>query len=222
MSAHLLRELENLKRRALSVGGMVEDAIAKAVQAMLHRDARLASDIIRADAEIDQTEVEVEEECLKLLALYQPVAADLRFIVAVLKMNGDLERMGDLAVNIAKGAVRLAAGEPVEVPGDFATMAAKARSMITRSLDAVVNADPVLAAKVCADDDEVDDMKRSMCDIIQGEMGSSRERDESLLTIFMAVSHLERLADMATNIAEDVVYMVKGRIVRHQGPARAK
>jgi len=217
MSAHLIRELDNLRRLLLSLGARVEAAIAKAVLAMVRRDPRLAQEVVAADGEIDRMEVQVEEECLKLLALYQPVAGDLRFIVAALKINNDLERMGDLAANIAKGAARLAAHDPVEVPADLAAMAAKTRSMVKRSLDALVNADPALAQEVCADDDEVDAFRRNLRERMQAAIAEAPERTEAIMTLFMAVGHLERIADMATNIAEDVIYTVQGKIIRHGG-----
>jgi len=217
MSAHLIRELEGLKQRLLSLGARVEAAIAKAVMAMVRRDPRLAEEVVAADEEIDRMEVAVEEECLKLLALYQPVAGDLRFIVAALKINNDLERMGDLAANIAKGAARLAARDPVEVPADLGAMAARTRAMVKRSLDALVNADPALAQEVCADDDEVDAFRQSLRTRMQADIADAPERTESIMTLFMAVGHLERIADIATNIAEDVIYTVEGKIIRHGG-----
>jgi len=217
MSLHLSRELAKLRRRALTLGGMVEEAIARSVSAMVRRDGAEARSVIEADAEIDRLEVEVEEECLKLLALYQPVAVDLRFIIAVLKIDNDLERMGDLAVNIAKSALRMATADPVEVPGGLQSMAGRTRSMVKRSLDAVVNADAKLAAEVCRDDDEVDLMRRSLREQVEGMISRSPDGTDALLSLFMAVGHLERLADMATNIAEDVIYMAEGKIVRHHG-----
>jgi len=217
MSAHLIRELDGLRCLLLSLGARVEAAIAKAVMAMVRRDARLAEEVAAADEEVDRMEVEVEEECLKLLALYQPVAGDLRFIVATLKINNDLERMGDLAANIAKGAARLAARDPVEVPANLGAMAAKTRSMVKRSLDALVYADPALAQQVCADDDEVDAFRRNLRERMQADIAEVPERTEAIMTLFMAVGHLERIADMATNIAEDVIYTVEGKIIRHGG-----
>jgi phosphate transport system protein len=218
MSAHLIRELDGLRCLLLSLGARVEAAIAKAVMTMVRRDGPLAEEIVKADEEIDRMEVEVEEECLKLLALYQPVAGDLRFIVAALKINNDLERMGDLAANIAKGAARLAACDLlVEVPAELAAMAAKTRSMVKRSLDALVYADPTLAQQVCADDDEVDAFRQSLRTRMQADIADAPQRTESIMTLFMAVGHLERIADMATNVAEDVIYTVEGKIIRHGG-----
>ncbi len=217
MTAHLERELAALRRRILSLGAFVEDAIAKAVQAMVRNDLRLAEQVIENDAELDRAEVEIEEECLKLLALYQPVAIDLRFIVAVLKMNNDLERMGDLAADIAKGARYVAERPAPDIPADLSTMASKVRSMVKRSLDALVRLDTTLAQQVCAEDDEVDALRRDLRRILTALMRESPDGIDGLVALFLAVGHLERLADMATNLAEDVVYMVNGKIIRHGG-----
>jgi phosphate transport system protein len=161
-------------------------------------------------------EVEVEEECLKILALYQPVAADLRFVVATLKINNDLERMGDLAKNIAKRAAFIAKADPIDVPIDFRTMAMQAQHMVKQSLDALVNADANLARQVRIEDDVVDDSRqRIRQQVLQG-IRRSPEKTEYLLKFNSVSKHLERLADMATNVAEDVIYMVEGEIVRHR------
>ena len=161
-------------------------------------------------------EVEVEEECLKVLALYQPVATDLRFVVATLKINNDLERMGDLAKNIAKRVAYIAKADPIDVPIDFRGMAAQAQQMVKESLDALVNADANLARKVRIEDDGVDDARqRIRQQVLQG-IRRSPEKTEYLLKLNSVSKHLERLADMATNVAEDVIYMVEGEIVRHQ------
>ena len=215
MSAHLERELATLRRRILSLGASVEDAIAKAVQAMARNDLRLAEQVIENDAELDRAEVEIEEECLKLLALYQPVAVDLRFIVAVLKMNNDLERMGDLAANIAKGARPDLEPAHVQALCRARSAASGARLTVKRSLDALVRLDAALAQQVCAEDDEVDALRHNLRRTITDRMRESPDPMDGLTAIFLAVGHLERLADMATNLAEDVVYMVDGKIIRH-------
>lgn len=216
MTSHLHREIESLKLKLLSLSAVVEEQVQKAVKALHERDAELARRVIHADdEEVDKAEVDVEEECLKVLALHQPVATDLRFIVAVLKINNDLERVGDMAVNIAERAGFLAQ-QPVEVPFDFREMAHKAQSMLKMSLDALVNMDPELGRRVCATDDEVDTMNREMYDRVQQRIREHPEHVECLMH-FLAVSrHLERVADHATNIAEDVIYMVTGEIVRHK------
>lgn len=216
MSSVLRREIEQLKKMLLSVGAMVEDAIAKAIYALKQRDVVLAEAIIKADREIDAMEVRVEEECLKILALHQPVAQDLRFVVAVMKINNDLERMGDLAANIAKRTRYLAAQPSLGLPLDFAGMAAKSQAMVKRSLDALVNGDPVLARQILKDDDAVDRMRKDMEDLVLTEIQLRPQFTTHLLKLASVARHLERLADMATNIAEDVIYMVEGEIIRHK------
>jgi len=216
MSKHLQRQIEALKQKILSVGTLVEDAIAKAISALVNRNGDLAREVIDSDSEIDRMEVDVEEECLKVLALYQPVAADLRFVVAVLKINNDLERMGDLARNIAKRVAYLASHDRIDLPTEFRGMAAKAQGMVKRSLDALVNSDTLLARQIRDEDDEVDSLQRVIRDRIETQMRQSPEKLELLMRLMSVSRHLERLADMATNVAEDVIYMVEGDIVRHR------
>jgi phosphate transport system protein len=215
MSVHLQREIQNLKKSILSLSAEVEERVWKAVKSMQDRNPKLAQTVIDGDIEIDRKEVEVEEECLKILALYQPVAIDLRFIVAVLKINNDLERIGDLAANIAKRSAYLSAHERIDVPFDFNAMAQKAQWMLRKSLDALVNMDVELARQVCAADDEVDKTNRDMYEWVKGEIRSNPEHLDRLLALFRIARHLERIADAATNIAEDVIYMAEGDIVRH-------
>jgi phosphate transport system protein len=215
MTLHFERELERLKKRILSLGAMVEERVRMAIRAMETRDRALAKKVIKADEEIDQMEVDVEEECLKILALYQPVAIDLRFIIAVIKINNDLERIGDLAVNIGERAAFLATQKRVDIPFDFAGMAEKTQAMLKKSLDALVNMDAGLAWEVGAADDEVDAINRDMYLQVQEGIREDIDRMECLIHLHSASRHLERIADLATNIAEDVIYMVKGEIVRH-------
>ena len=216
MTKHIQRQIEVLKQKILYVGTLVEEAIAKAIAALINRDAGLAKKVMDADNDIDRMEVDVEEECLKILALYQPVAADLRFVVAVLKINNDLERMGDLAQNIAKRVVYLAKADPMDLTIDYRSMAAKAQTMVKQSLDALVNADTALARQVRMEDDEVDQARQRIREQIMGAIRRHPDRVEYLLKYNSVSKHLERLADMATNVAEDVIYMVEGEIVRHQ------
>jgi phosphate transport system protein len=216
MTKHIQRQTEILKQKILYVGTLVEEAIAKAIAALINRDAALAKKVIDADNDIDRMEVDVEEECLKILALYQPVAADLRFVVAVLKINNDLERMGDLAQNIAKRVVYLSKADPMDLPIDFRSMAAKSQVMVKQSLDALVNSDAALARQVRGEDDEVDRARQQIRDQIMEAIRKHPTRVEYLLKLNSVSKHLERLADMATNVAEDVIYMVEGEIVRHQ------
>jgi phosphate transport system protein len=222
MPKHLEHELERLKRQILSLSALVEESVRDAVLALERRDERLAQQVIERDVEVDQAEVDLEEECLKVLALHQPVAIDLRFIVAALKINNDLERIGDLAVNVAERAQYLAAHDPVEIPFDFAAMAEKARNMVRVSLDALVNLDPHLAREVCAADDEVDAMNREMYLAVQRRILERPDQIAALIHLLSTSRHLERIADHATNIAEDVLYMVEGEIVRHRAEQYGK
>ena len=216
MPKHLERELERLQRGLLSLSAVVEEAVRKAVRGLENRDARLANEVIETDMEIDQAEVDLEEECLKILALYQPVAIDLHLIVAVLKINSDLERIGDLAVNIAERAVFLAGQGEVQTAFDFDGMARKAQEMVRKALDSLVNQDASLAREVLAMDDEVDAMNRRMYDQVRDGIRQHPDQLEALTHVLSASRHLERIADHATNIAEDVVYMVEGEIIRHR------
>ena len=215
MTRHIERQIESLKERILRVGTMVEEAISKSITALINRDVNLAQRVMANDEEIDRMEVEVEEECLKILALYQPVAADLRFVVAVLKINNDLERMGDLAKNIAKRVAQLA-GQEVDLPAEIRSMAMQAQEMVKQCLDAVVRGDPALARQVREEDDVVDDGRQRIQRQVMAGIKADPENAESLLRINSVSKHIERIADMATNIAEDVVYMVEGDIVRHR------
>ena len=219
MTKHIERQIENLKERILRLGTLVEEAISKSITALINRDTSLAQRVIANDSEIDAMEVEVEEECLKMLALYQPVAADLRFVVAALKINNDLERMGDLARNIAKRVTQLEGGDPYDLPPEIRTMATQAQEMVRQCLDAVVKRDPTLARQVREEDDIVDEARqRIQRRVLQG-IKDQPENVENLLRINSVSKHIERIADMATNIAEDVVYLVEGDIVRHRSEA---
>jgi len=216
MTRHIERQIDHLKEKILRVGTLVEEAFSKSITALINRDVALAQRVMANDEEIDRMEVEVEEECLKILALYQPVAADLRFVVAVLKINNDLERMGDLARNIAKRVPQLAAGPAVELPPEIRTMATLAQDMVKQCLDAVVNADPTLARQVREEDDAVDEARQQIRRRILQGIKAHPEQLENLLRINSVSKHIERIADMATNVAEDVIYMVEGDIVRHR------
>jgi phosphate transport system protein len=216
MRVHLQREIIGLKKDILTIGAMAELSVREAVSAIEKRDEALARSVIEKDIKIDQMEVEVEETCLKILALHQPVAIDLRFIIAVLKINNDLERIGDLAVNIAERAVFLATQPRVYISFDFARMARKTQEMLNKSLDALVNLNAKLARKICACDDEVDAMCSQVYQIVQEAIEADPEQIETLIQLLSTARHLERIADHATNIAEDVIYMIEGEIVRHK------
>jgi phosphate transport system protein len=219
MTKHIERQVESLKERILRLGTLVEEAISKSITALINRDLALAQRVMANDSDIDAMEVEVEEECLKILALYQPVAADLRFVVAVLKINNDLERMGDLARNIAKRVTQLEGGDPYDLPPEIRTMATQAQEMVRQCLDAVVKRDPTLARQVREEDDIVDEARQRIQRRVMQGIKDHPENVENLLRINSVSKHIERIADMATNIAEDVVYMVEGDIVRHRAEA---
>jgi phosphate transport system protein len=216
MSVHLQREIDHLKKQLLYISALVEDQVQTAVRALLERDVDLAAKVEQRDAEIDHREIEVEEECLKTLALYQPVAGDLRLVVAALKINNDLERIGDLAVNIAHKAVALTNEPPVEISFDIAGMWRKTQAMLRDSLNALVNMDTKLAHDVCVRDDEIDRMKHEMRVNAEEHIRTKPEQFRAVMRLLAVTRNLERIADCATNVAEDVIYMVEGRITRHQ------
>ena len=216
MPAHLFREIENLKRDILTLGAMAETAVRDATCAIENRDESLAENVIWNDVKLDEREVQIEENCLKILALHQPVAIDLRFIIAVLKINNDLERVGDLAVNVAERATFLAAQPPVDISFDFQAMARQAQEMLKKSLDSLVNLSAGQAREVLASDEAIDAMNRQMYRIVQEAIGAHPDQTGSLIHLLSVSRHLERIADLATNIAEDVIYMIEGVIVRHK------
>lgn len=217
MSLHLQRELEKLKQHLMSLCAVVEDQVQMAIEAFSHRDEKLALEVEQGDSDVDRREVEVEEDCLKMLALYQPVANDLRLIVAVLKINNDLEQIGDLAVNIARKAAAVAVEPPLDIPLDIAGMWEKVQAMLRDSLDALVNMDTQLAESVYARDDEVDRMKHQIRARVEESARRQPELMGRLLKLLAVSRNLERIADYSVNIAEDVIYLVNGTIVRHRG-----
>ena len=215
MTKHFTRELEKLKKLILSLGAMVEEEVRKAIKAIELKDAEIAKEIIINDHQIDEMEVEIEEECLKILALYQPVAVDLRFLIAVIKINNDLERIGDEAVNIAQRVESLAKGAAAGFTYDYSEMAEKAEDMLRKSLDALVNLDLDLGFKVLIKDDEVDDIQKEVYQLTKQALGEHTSDVKFLINQFLISRHLERIGDHATNIAEEVIYLIEGEIVRH-------
>ncbi|MEM8996335.1 MAG: phosphate signaling complex protein PhoU [Acidobacteriota bacterium] len=216
MAIHLLRDLEKLKKEILLVGSMVEEATEKAVLALRDRRADLAEEVNAGDKQVDDQEIKVEEECLKLLALHQPVANDLRFVVAALKVNNDLERVGDLAGNLADRVLFLADREPVPVPDEILTMADRVPLMLRRSLDAFVKLDTNVARSVMYEDEDVDATHAKIFGIIAELIRSQADKTDEWLQLLSVSRYLERIADLATNIAEDVLFMVDGEVVRHR------
>lgn len=216
MTVHLQRQFDRLKQLILSLGALVEESFEGAIRAVQLRDPVLAKQIVEADNRIDLMEIDVEEECLHTLALYQPVAFDLRFVVAVLKINNDLERIADLAVNIAQQAELLSHHPRIEpLPFDLTGMTRKVQWMVKSSLDALVNTDTGLAQQVRDTDDHVDAIHRAMYRSLPAEMEKHPDKIEPLLQLLSVSRQLERIADHAVNIAEDVIYMAQGDILRH-------
>jgi len=216
MARTLELEIAGIKKKILSFCAVVEENVRDAIKALVYRDTALAAKVIDMDEEIDAMEVALEEDCLKTLALYQPVAKDLRFIIAVFNINNDLERIGDLAVNIAERALSLAACSEVDIPFDYTEMAEKVLSMVKNSLDSLVQMDPLLAQQVCDRDEEIDLINRQVYVRVQDRIRQYPERVDCLIQFPAISSELERIADHATNIAEEVIYLAKGEIVRHR------
>lgn len=215
MAKHLQYELDKLKQKLLGLCSEAETSVSKSIRSLLTADYELAQSVIDYDHKIDLSEVEVEEECLKILALYQPVAFDLRFVVVALKINNDLERIADLSVSIADRALYLKKLKPVEVPFDLEGMANKTRAMLKKAIDSLVELDSEAAKDVCVSDSEVDEIHRGMYDRIYETIRANPENVEQLIHYLSISRCVERIADFATNIAEDVIYMTDGKIVRH-------
>lgn len=219
MAKHLERDLARLQRDLMTLASSVEEAIHKAIKSLETRHHALAQQVIDGDEQIDQDENQIEEDCLKMLALHQPVAVDLRRITAALKINAELERMGDLAEDIAERALHLAQLPAVTLPLKLQRMTDLTTSMVRQSLDAFVNLDVRLARTVCRMDDEVDRYNSEIIEALIAMMRTSPDAVEAGLSLFSATRHLERIADHATNIAEDVVYLAEGEIIRHRPKA---
>ena len=222
MTLRLQREIERLKCKILEVGALVEQAIRLAVVAIDEGDADSAQKVIEGDAAIDEMEVLLEEECLKILSLHQPVAQDLRLIVSAMKINNDLERMGDLAVNISERALYLTTKAKIAPPFNLSDMESSVQSMVKRSLDALVHQDDALARLVIRQDDTIDDMNRKNYAAAIVEMKKDSHKIARLMHYVSVSSQLERIADLATNIAEDVIYLVEGDIIRHKAMIAAE
>ncbi len=216
MAKHLEKELERLKKMIYALSARVDESLELAVKSIQEKDIDLARKVIANDQAIDELEVEVEEECLKTLALYQPVAIDLRFIIAVMKMNNDLERIGDLAADIAKNGLALDSLSTSRIPLDLHQMSYLAKTIVRKSLDALVEIDSFLAREVLKDDEEINAMKAEMKAEILAALQKEPEHAESLITLLAITQRLERIGDHACNIAEDVIYMAEAEIIRHQ------
>lgn len=215
MTKHLQRDLEGLRKRILMLGSLVEQVTDKSIKAISGLDEKILQDILKDEDRINQMEVDIEEECLKVLALHQPVAIDLRFVIVVLKVNNDLERMGDQAVNIAGRVHSLAEHPRLSTPVDFPAMGDIARRMVRQSLEALVNQDVGLARKVREMDDELDDMHAETYRLMQGAMAETPSIIVPAVSYLTISANLERIGDLSTNIAEEVIFMEEGEVVRH-------
>ena len=222
MAIFLQRQINQIKKMLLSLGTACEEQVRDAIQCIIDRDVERAGRVIEGDKKIDLLEIDIEEECLHTLALHQPVAFDLRYVVAVLKMNNDLERIGDHAKSIAEQARYLANQSEVnEPPFDLQAMARKAEQMLRQALDAVVNIDVELAREVRVQDDEVDIMHASMYSRAVEIIQRQPEQAEQIIHYINVSRQLERIADHACNIAKDVLYITEGEIPRHGRLRRA-
>ena len=218
MIRHFDEELKDLKEKILRMGGLVEEQIRGAIRALAERDSALARQIIDNDLSVNAMDVEVDEDCLRLLALHQPAARDLRFVTTTMKISTELERMSDLAENICERAIELNEEPQLKPYIDLPRMANWTLRMVKDSLDAFVNQDTVLARKVCADDDFVDDLTEQLFrELLSFMIEDPRTITRAIRLTFIG-KYIERIADHATNMAELVVYLVEGKIIRHTLP----
>jgi phosphate transport system protein len=217
---HFQEELELLKTRLLEMGGLAEDRVRMAVRALVERDLPSLETVLVSDDAINQLHIEIDDRCLKLLALHQPMAVDLRAIVSAVKINTDLERVGDLAINIAEAALRYLLHPPVKELIDIPRMAALAQGMLRDALDAFVRRDLTLAREVLDRDDELDALKTQVFRSLLDHMTTDTGVIQPALDLVLISRHLERIGDHATNVAEDVIFMVSARDVRHHQDER--
>jgi len=212
---HFHDELSDLKVKLLTMSSEAEDALAASVEALLTRDRDRAAQVIAGDAQIDALEIEIEELVIKLLATQQPMARDLRLLTAAMKISNDLERVGDHAVNIAQSAERLSATRPIAPEPELVEMARQARTMLADALEAFVRGDAQAARAICRRDDSVDALHRSVFRILLTHMMEDPHIIGAGMDLFLVSRNLERVADLATNIAEDVVFLVEGKTIKH-------
>lgn len=215
MNSHLRKDLDKLKTQILNVAACVETNVRKSVKALRELSEPLAEEVILYDREIDEMEVNTEEECLKILALHQPVASDLRFVITVLKTNNELEHIGDMAANIAKRVFYIRKERHIAIPFDIETMTTRTIYMLKSSLDAFISGDVMLALGVCEDDEIVDQENRKCYGNIEAAIKNDSESAMANINYLLVCRSLERIADLCTNIAEDVIYMERSMIVRH-------
>lgn len=209
--------LQLLKEQILKMGGIVEEMILFATKGLFERDSKKIQEVIQKDEKVNAMEIDIDDRCLELLALHQPAASDLRFITIGLKISKDLERMGDLAVNIAENAVEINKEALLKPYIDLPAMAGKVQKMVQDVLDAFVQRDPQRAKKICEMDDEIDDYKTKIFEELVGMMQKDSAAVSRGIRLVAVSKHLERIADHATNIAEEVIFMMQGKDIRHGG-----
>ena len=215
MQRHFDEALEQLKEKLLRMSSLVEKIIGSSIKALNDRNADLANQVIGSDDEINMLEIEIDDLCLKLLALHQPQAGDLRFIASTMKITNDLERIGDLAVNIAERTLDLIKVPPLKIRIDIPKMASAAQGMLKDSLNAFVNKDSRLAQAVCKRDDEVDSLNHEIIMELLKCTPDNQTTVERVVDLVLVAKNLERIADHSTNICEDVIYLVEGKVIKH-------
>lgn len=215
MQRHFDEALKTLKEKLLKMSSLVEESIGTSIKALMERNAELAYKVIKADDAVNMLEIEIDDLCLKLLALYQPTAGDLRFITSTMKINNDLERIGDLAVNIGERTLDLLKVPPLKLKIDIPKMAMASQVMLKDSLNAFVNKDSKLAYEVCKRDDEVDNLNHEIFMTLLNANPEDQKPVERVIDLVLVAKNLERVADHSTNICEDIIYMVDGKVIKH-------
>ncbi len=215
MSRHMELDLQNIRNEVTDLVSHVENIVVTAVKSLVERDKEMATKIVESDTYVNQKEVDIEESCLKVLALHQPVAMDLRYLIGVIKLNNDIERIADLAVNVAERALYLVKADPVIMPFDIHIMSQETCNMLQNTIKALFEKDKDLARAVIKRDQVIDEMNREMYDLIFKAIRKNSDKVDVYINYLSAGRHLERIADYCTNIAEDLIYMEEGIIIRH-------
>jgi phosphate transport system protein len=216
MAVDLRNEMVDLRRNLLAMGAAVEQRVTRVIESMIEGDLSLAESVKAGDAEIDRMELELEASCMRLLALAQPVAGDLRLILSVIRISGQLERVADLARGIAKKLIKVSALDAIEIPGAMTDLAFATRTMLSDALAALANEDAALCRQVRRSDPRVDDLYKEILIWGRQEIPQHPEAAAAAIDVLTIAQRFERIADMTTNIAEDVIFLVEGRVVRHE------
>jgi phosphate transport system protein len=215
MDRHFDEELQNVKKALLEIAAMVEDSIVRSLDAMKRKNTKAAEKVLEIDHEIDKREMAIEEQCIELIARHQPVGADLRFLVGVIKINNDLERMGDHAVNIATQVAYLIDKPRIKNVTNIWSMAREVKEMLKLSVESFMNSDVEKAQEICARDNIVDEMRDEIVRILLTHMLEDPEKIGAAIPLLLVAKNLERIADLSTNICEDVIYIAQARVIKH-------